>query len=90
MWQPLYRMEPRQFDPRLIRLCGKRFEKSPVTPRACRPAPLHDASEMAALVPTVMISRPRTRACRTARKEETPEEPSRNDDPGVRLLVERR
>lgn len=54
-WRPLLRIEPRLFDEALVTLAAKHVRAvTGVAPRLPS-GPLHDASEMAALVPTAMI-----------------------------------
>jgi N-carbamoyl-L-amino-acid hydrolase len=71
-WQPLFRMEPRPFDPGLIELCEASVRA--VTGDAPRlpSGPLHDASEMARLVPTVMMFASSTSGLSHCKEEDTP------------------
>src|SRR4029079_4980901 len=54
-WRPLWRIDPRPFDPRLIELCAEAVRE--VTGDAPRlpSGPLHDAAEMVPHMPVVMM-----------------------------------
>jgi len=73
-WQPLFQLDPRPFDPVLIGLCEEAVRE--VTGQAPRlpSGPLHDASEMALLVPTVMMFASSTNGLSHCREEDTPVE----------------
>ncbi len=73
VWEPLFRMEPRLFDPGLIRLAEEAIRE--VTGAAPRlpSGPLHDATEMARLIPTVMLFSSSTRGLSHCKEEDTPE-----------------
>ncbi|MBI5497248.1 MAG: Zn-dependent hydrolase [Deltaproteobacteria bacterium] len=73
-WRHLLRIAPRPFDPALLRLCEQSVQE--VTGEAPRlpSGPLHDASEMAARVPTVMVFSSSTRGLSHCKEEDTPEE----------------
>jgi N-carbamoyl-L-amino-acid hydrolase len=73
-WRPLFELTPRPFDPALIRL-GEESVRA-ITGDAPRlpSGPLHDASEMAPLVPTVMLFSSSSRGLSHCKEEDTPEE----------------
>jgi N-carbamoyl-L-amino-acid hydrolase len=54
-WQPVFRMEPRLFDPTLIKLGEESVRQVTGDAPSLPSGPLHDATEMAPLVPTVML-----------------------------------
>jgi N-carbamoyl-L-amino-acid hydrolase len=72
-WSPLFQLGPRLFDPLLIGLCEEAVRE--VTGDAPRlpSGPLHDASEMAPLVPTVMMFASSSRGLSHCKEEDTPE-----------------
>jgi N-carbamoyl-L-amino-acid hydrolase len=72
-WQPLFRIEPRPFDPHLLQLCEESVRE--VTGDAPRlpSGPLHDAAEMAPLMPTVMMFTSSSRGLSHCKEEDTPE-----------------
>lgn len=72
-WTPLMRIDPRPFDPRLIALCEEAvLEATGAAPRLPS-GPLHDAAEMAPIVPTVMMFASSSRGLSHCREEDTPE-----------------
>ncbi len=72
-WTPLFQLSPRPFDPTLIQLCEEAVRQ--VTGDAPRlpSGPLHDASEMAPLVPTVMLFAVSSPGLSHCKEEDTPE-----------------
>jgi N-carbamoyl-L-amino-acid hydrolase len=72
-WRPLFQLEPRPFDPSLVRLGEEAVRE--VTGDAPRlpSGPLHDASIMSALVPTVMLFASSSRGLSHCKEEDTPE-----------------
>lgn len=88
-WQPLYRMEPRRFDPRLIQLCDEAVREVTGDAPHLPSGPLHDASEMAALVPAVMMFASSTRGLSHCKEEDTPEEHLAATIRAFLLLVEK-
>jgi N-carbamoyl-L-amino-acid hydrolase len=88
-WQPLFRMESRPFDPGLIELCAASVRE--VTGEAPRlpSGPLHDASEMARLVPTVMMFASSTNGLSHCKEEDTPLEHLDRSIRAFFLLVDR-
>jgi N-carbamoyl-L-amino-acid hydrolase len=72
-WRRVWRIEPFRFDPRLVELCAESVQE--VTGHAPRlpSGPLHDAAEMARLMPTVMMFAKSTNGLSHCREEDTPE-----------------
>ncbi|MFZ5481579.1 MAG: hydantoinase/carbamoylase family amidase [Myxococcota bacterium] len=73
-WTPLLRITPRPFDPRLLQLCEEAVREATGDAPRLPSGPLHDASEMAAVVPTVMVFTSSTRGLSHVRDEDTPEQ----------------
>jgi N-carbamoyl-L-amino-acid hydrolase len=72
-WTPLYRIDPRPFDPTLIRLCEEAVRAESSDAPRLPSGPLHDASEMAPHVPTVMMFAASSRGLSHCKEEDTPE-----------------
>jgi allantoate deiminase len=72
-WRPLWRIEPRLFDPRLIELCADAVRE--VTGDAPRlpSGPLHDAAEMVPHMPVVMMFAYSSNGLSHCKEEDTPE-----------------
>jgi N-carbamoyl-L-amino-acid hydrolase len=72
-WRPLWRIEPRPFDPRLIELCAEAVRE--VTGDAPRlpSGPLHDAAEMVPHMPVVMMFAYSSNGLSHCKEEDTPE-----------------
>ncbi|MBI3264752.1 MAG: Zn-dependent hydrolase [Acidobacteria bacterium] len=72
-WRPLWRIEPRPFDPRLIELCAEAVRE--VTGDAPRlpSGPLHDAAEMVPHMPVVMMFALSSNGLSHCKEEDTPE-----------------
>jgi allantoate deiminase len=72
-WRPLWQIEPRPFDPRLIELCAESVRE--VTGDAPRlpSGPLHDAAEMVPHMPVVMIFAYSSNGLSHCKEEDTPE-----------------
>jgi allantoate deiminase len=72
-WRPLWRIEPRLFDPRLVALCTEAVREvtgdAPLLPSG----PLHDAAEMAPHMPTVMMFAYSSNGLSHCKDEDTPE-----------------
>jgi N-carbamoyl-L-amino-acid hydrolase len=73
-WESLFRIAPLPFDPVLVGLGEEAVRE--VTGDAPRlpSGPLHDASEMAPHIPTVMLFTSSTRGLSHCKEEDTPEE----------------
>ena len=72
-WRHVWRIEPFRFDPRLVSLCEDAVHT--VTGHAPRlpSGPLHDAVEMARLMPAVMMFARSTNGLSHCKEEDTPE-----------------
>ena len=72
-WRPLWRIEPRPFDPQLIALCAEAVRE--VTGDAPRlpSGPLHDAAEMVPHMPVVMMFAYSSNGLSHCKEEDTPE-----------------
>ena len=72
-WRPLWRIEPRPFDPRLVELCAEAVRE--VTGDAPRlpSGPLHDAAEMVPHMPVVMMFAYSSNGLSHCKEEDTPE-----------------
>jgi N-carbamoyl-L-amino-acid hydrolase len=72
-WRPLWRIEPRPFDPALIELCaGAVREVTGDAPRLPS-GPLHDAAEMVPHMPVVMMFAYSSNGLSHCKEEDTPE-----------------
>ncbi len=73
-WQRLWRIEPRPFDPQLIRLCEQSVRE--VTGEALHlpSGPLHDAAEMVPHMPVVMMFAYSSNGLSHCKEEDTPED----------------
>ena len=72
-WRPLWRIDPRPFDPRLIEMCADAVRE--VTGDAPRlpSGPLHDAAEMVPHMPVVMMFAYSSNGLSHCKEEDTPE-----------------
>jgi N-carbamoyl-L-amino-acid hydrolase len=72
-WKPIWRIEPRPFDQRLIELCAEAVHE--VTGDAPRlpSGPLHDAAEMVPHMPVVMMFAYSSNGLSHCKEEDTPE-----------------
>jgi N-carbamoyl-L-amino-acid hydrolase len=72
-WRPLWRIEPRPFNPHLIELCADAVRE--VTGDAPRlpSGPLHDAAEMVPHMPVVMMFAYSSNGLSHCKEEDTPE-----------------
>jgi N-carbamoyl-L-amino-acid hydrolase len=73
-WEPLWRIEPIPFDDELIAIARAACQEVSGTDRALPSGPLHDAAEMARLVPTVMLFSSSTNGLSHTKEEDTPVE----------------
>ena len=73
-WEPLWAIEPIPFDPELIAAAREACQAVAGSDHALPSGPLHDAAEMARLVPTVMIFSSSTNGISHAKEEDTPVE----------------
>ena len=72
-WRRVWQIEPYRFDPRLVALCAEAVQE--VTGHAPRlpSGPLHDAVEMARVMPAVMMFAMSTNGLSHCKEEDTPE-----------------
>jgi len=88
-WRPLFRIEPRPFDPHLIALCEEAVRE--VTGHAPKlpSGPLHDAAEMVPHMPVVMMFAYSARGLSHCKEEDTPEEHLEKAISAFLLLVDK-
>ena len=73
-WERIWQIEPIPFDDRLIAEAREAVTEVAGTDRALPSGPLHDAAEMARLVPTVMLFSSSTNGLSHTKEEDTPRE----------------
>jgi hydantoinase/carbamoylase family amidase len=73
-WRPLFRIEPRPFNPHLLQLCEESVREETGEAPKLPSGPLHDAAEMALHMPTVMMFVYSSRGLSHCKEEDTPEE----------------
>ena len=73
-WERLWHIEPIPFDDELIALADEAINEIAGVSHRLPSGPLHDAAEMARLVPTVMIFVKSLRGLSHTKEEDTPEE----------------
>ena len=73
-WERLWRIEPIPFDEELISLAEEVVEEVAGQSHRLPSGPLHDAAEMARLMPTVMLFVKSLRGLSHTKEEDTPEE----------------
>jgi acetylornithine deacetylase/succinyl-diaminopimelate desuccinylase-like protein len=73
-WRPLFRIEPRPFDPHLLQLCEEAVREATGDAPKLPSGPLHDAAEMVPLMPVVMLFAYSARGLSHCKEEDTPEE----------------
>ncbi|MGH9217665.1 MAG: Zn-dependent hydrolase [Vicinamibacterales bacterium] len=73
-WQRIWRIEPRPFDPALIRLCAEAVQEVTGDAPHLPSGPLHDAAEMVPHMPVVMMFTYSSNGLSHCREEDTPEE----------------
>jgi len=72
-WKPLWRIDPRPFDPQLLRLCEDAIREETGDAPAMPSGALHDAAEMAPHMPAVMMFAYSSRGLSHCKEEDTPE-----------------
>ena len=77
----LWRIEPRPFDPQLLRLCEEAVREETGDAPQLPSGPLHDAAEMVPHMPVVMMFAYSSNGLSHCKEEDTPETASRGDDP---------
>jgi acetylornithine deacetylase/succinyl-diaminopimelate desuccinylase-like protein len=83
-WRPLWRIEPRPFDPQLLKLCEESVREVTGDAPWLPSGPLHDAAEMAPHIPTVMMFAYSARGLSHCKEEDTPEE---HLEPAIRAFL---
>ncbi len=73
-WERLWQIEPRPFDEKLIELADEAVTEVAGKSHRLPSGPLHDAAEMAPLMPTVMLFVKSLRGLSHTKEEDTPEE----------------
>jgi allantoate deiminase len=71
-WRPLWRIEPRPFDPDLVRLCEESVREETGDAPRLPSGPLHDAAEMAPHMPVVMMFACSSNGLSHCKEEDTP------------------
>jgi N-carbamoyl-L-amino-acid hydrolase len=71
-WKPLWRIEPRPFDPDLIRLCESAVREETGDAPSLPSGPLHDAAEMVPHMPVVMMFAYSSNGLSHCKEEDTP------------------
>jgi acetylornithine deacetylase/succinyl-diaminopimelate desuccinylase-like protein len=71
-WSPLLHITPRPFDEQLMRICRAAVKEVTGSTPEIPSGPLHDASEMAGVVPTAMIFAQSSPGISHTRHEDTP------------------
>jgi hydantoinase/carbamoylase family amidase len=72
-WKPLWRINPRPFDPDLIRLCEEAVREETGDAPRLPSGPLHDAAEMVPHMPVVMMFAYSSNGLSHCKEEDTPE-----------------
>ncbi len=73
-WRRLWRIEPQPFDATLVRLCEDAVREETGQAPRLPSGPVHDATEMAALMPAVMLFAASPNGLSHCRDEDTPDE----------------
>jgi allantoate deiminase len=72
-WHELWRIEPRLFDPTLVRLCEEAVREETGDAPRLPSGPLHDAAEMVPHMPVVMMFAYSSNGLSHCKEEDTPE-----------------
>jgi hydantoinase/carbamoylase family amidase len=72
-WKPLWRINPRLFDPDLVRLCEDAVREETGDAPTLPSGPLHDAAEMVPHMPVVMMFAYSSKGLSHCKEEDTPE-----------------
>jgi len=72
VWSPLLSIDPRPFDPDLLALCAESVREVTGEAPKLPSGPLHDAAEMAGIMPTVMVFAQSSPGISHTRLEDTP------------------
>jgi allantoate deiminase len=73
-WKLLWRIEPRPFNPQLIRLCGEAVREETGDAPQLPSGPLHDAAEMVPHMPVVMMFAYSSHGLSHCKEEDTPQQ----------------
>ena len=71
-WRPLWRIDPRPFDPTLLRLCEEAVREETGDATRLPSGPLHDAAEMVPHMPVVMMFAYSSNGLSHCKEEDTP------------------
>jgi len=88
-WSPLFRIEPRPFDPHLLQLCEESVREITGDAPKLPSGPLHDAAEMVPHMPVVMLFAYSARGLSHCKEEDTPEEHLEQAISAFLLLVDK-
>ena len=72
-WRRVWRIDPFRFDPRLVGLCAEAVQEATGHAPRLPSGPLHDAVEMARVMPAVMMFAKSTAGLSHCKEEDTPE-----------------
>jgi N-carbamoyl-L-amino-acid hydrolase len=73
-WKHLWRIDPRPFDPELLKLCEESVREVTGDAPKLPSGPLHDAAEMVPHMPVVMMFTYSSKGLSHCKEEDTPEE----------------
>ena len=88
-WRPLFRIEPRPFDPHLLALCEESVREITGDAPKLPSGPLHDAAEMVPHMPVVMMFACSARGLSHCKEEDTSEEHLEKAISAFLLLVDK-
>jgi allantoate deiminase len=88
-WRPLFRIEPRPFDPQLLNLCEESVREITGDAPKLPSGPLHDAAEMVPHMPVVMMFTYSSRGLSHCKEEDTPEDHLQKAIRAFLLLVDK-
>jgi len=71
-WRPLWKIDPRPFDPTLLRLCEEAVREETGDATRLPSGPLHDAAEMVPHMPVVMMFAYSSNGLSHCKEEDTP------------------
>jgi len=73
-WEKIWTIAPTMFDARLTELCKQAVEEETGEPTTIFSGPLHDAAEMAKIVPSILMFAMSARGLSHCQQEDTPDE----------------
>jgi hydantoinase/carbamoylase family amidase len=88
-WTPLFSIEPRPFDPKLLQLCEESVREITGDAPKLPSGPLHDAAQMVPHMPVVMLFAFSSRGLSHCKEEDTPIEHLEKAIRAFLLLVEK-